>query len=288
MYQNQKANILVLSIVAVLAISLATPTAEATITLTPPDIDWIVITSVQNFVDGTPWTDPWAFEMWVEVVTPGDLDHIDVTGAASFTLSKYGDKEWESGPSSLYSSLAALRDDYPLGTYTLTFEDSFDVFLNSVDLVYSGLPGEPLDIVDFTTYPSTNGQTGISINPTFTWDGVTIGDGDALMLALEDVEDEYFYGEQPVLVTETSWTPAGPLVAGRGYVLEVSVLKVKDWPGSDWPIGSMDYGNDNFGLALMYEHLNEINFTTTPVPGAVFLGAIGVSMVGWLCRHKEQ
>ncbi len=279
MYQNQKANILVLSIVAVLAISLATPVAQADL-----DIDWIVITSIKEYVDGAAWDVPWAFEMWVDVVSPGSLDHIDVTGSATFTIPKYeGSWDWSSG---YYGFLTDLRAAYPLGAYTLNFQNSSDVSLNTVTLDLTGLSEEPsLNPVNFI-YPASDGATGIILNPTLTWTVNGGVDGNALMMFLEDVDDEQFYRADPVAITETEW-PVGPLIAGREYELEVSVCEVKDLgAGPSWPTDTQ--GGDTFSYTLMNEYLNEIEFTTVPVPGAVFLGAIGISMVGWLCRHRAQ
>ncbi len=93
----------------------------------------------------------------------------------------------------------------------------------------------------------------------------------------------------PALMTKTSWTP-GSLLPNHDYDLEVSVLRVKGGKivGDQPVLPTMTVGVDTFEYGLMIEHLNEIEFTTVPVPGAVFLGAIGVGMVGWLCRHRAQ
>ncbi len=183
MYQNQKANILVLSIVAVLAISLATPVAQADL-----DIRGIYITSCKDHLDGTALiTDPWVFEVWMDFVDTGTLHHIDVTppssGSGPFTI--YAD--WWYEPDTDYSTLAALRGDYPTGNYKFEFENSSNENLRTVNLDNSGI-SEPLNAVDFT-YPSENYQTGILLDPTFTWT-VDSGDGDALGMWLWDPDTE--------------------------------------------------------------------------------------------------
>jgi len=279
MFQNQKANILVLSIVAVLAISLATPVAQADL-----DIRGIYISTSKDHLDGTAITDPWVFEMWVDFEDTGTLDHIDVTGSASFTVSKENG-HWEYEPEDDYSTLAALRGDYPEGTYTFDFENISDTVLRTVDLVYSGLsePGGPVNF----TYPSVNHQTGIPLNPMFTWDGVDSEDGDALGMWLWDPDTKNdIYWDAPVSMDTLDWTP-GPLLPNHDYDLEVSVFEVIN-PQEGPALPTMTVGVDEFEYGLMNEYLNEIEFTTTPVPGAVFLGAIGISMVGWLCRHRAQ
>jgi len=263
MFKEQKTNIFVPSILAVLVISLSTPVAKAQL-----NIDWICITSYKTYVDGTPsGAQPWRFEIWVENVDPGSLDHIDVTPpfpATPFTMFEdNGSWGWEA--LSEYSSLVSLRGDYPEGIYTFDFRNISDVLLDFVSLNYSGLPGEPSNPVSFT-YPSVNGQFGISINPTFTWT-VDPGAGDTLMMALEDSLTDELYWDEPVSMTTPSWTP-GPLQSGLGHRLEVSVLKVKDWVGPDWPIATTD-GGDDFGYSPMIEYLNEINFTTMPAIGTL-------------------
>ncbi|MHC4489499.1 MAG: hypothetical protein ACYS9C_17705 [Planctomycetota bacterium] len=280
MSQEQKTCVFALSIAAILVILLVTPVAEAAL-----DIDWITITSVKNYVDSIAGAQPWGFEMWVDVVDPGSLDHIDVTPpspATPFTLSKYnGSWEWDSP--SYYSSLTNLQSAYPLGTYTFQFRNSSNALLDTATFDYSGLPGEPSNPVNFT-YPASDGATGISINPTFTWT-VNSGDGDTLMMALRDViTDEDLYWDAPVLMTTTSWTP-GSLIAGREYGLDVSVLEVKGWGGPDWPT-AMTSGSDEFAYSPMIEYLNEINFTTIPAPGALVLGSIGVGIVGWVRKRR--
>lgn len=270
MYQNQKANILVLSIVAVLVISLATPVAQADL-----DISGIYITSCKDHLDGEALSIPWVFEVWVDFVDRGSLHHIDVTDSASFTI----DDDWYES-STDYSTLTALRGDYPTGNYKFEFEDSSNTVLRTVNFDYSGI-SEPLSAVDFTD-PSENNQTDIPLDPTFTWT-IDPGDGDALGMWLWDpVAMDDVYEDVPVLMTETSWTP-GPLLPNHDYDLEVSVFGIKDGV-----IGTMTVGGDTFECYPLIEHMNEIDFTTVPVPGAVFLGAIGLGMTGWLCRHRAQ
>ncbi|MHC4536334.1 MAG: hypothetical protein ACYS6K_20480 [Planctomycetota bacterium] len=270
MFKEQKTNIFVPSILAVLVISLTTPVVQAAL-----DINWIAITSRKNYVDGIPISaQPWKFEIWVENVDSWSLHHIDVTppgSATPFTMfedsGSLGWWRWDSP--SWYSSLASLRVDYPEGIYTFDFRNISNVQLDTVSLNYSGLPGEPSMPVDFT-YPSVDGQTGISTYPTFTWI-VDAGAGDALLMGLGDDVTGDLYWDAPVSMTTSSWTP-GSLQAGHGYQLSVAVLEVKDWVGPDWPTTTTT-GGDPFAYSLINEYVNEINFTTIPAPlsGWVFM-----------------
>jgi hypothetical protein len=223
-----------------------------------PDIDSIIITSAKEHHDGVPQGGlPWFFEIWIDFVDPGDLHHTDVTkpgGLEPFTTID-GDGDFDS-PSG-YSSLANLRTDYPLGTYVFEFRDASNALLTTVNLDYSDMPGEPANPVNFT-YPSADGQTGVSTTPTLTW---TVDNGHALMMGLEDITtDQDVSWVAPASIGTTSWVPPGPLQSAHEYNLEVSVVQVKDWVGPDWP--TMTVGTDQFRYSLMIEYINSIDFTT--------------------------
>lgn len=232
------------------------------------DIDWIVITSMKQFRDGIAQGDyPWLLDFVVRVVDAGILHHIDVTkpGGVSPFVTLYenaGSDYWgvESPPD--YTSLSELRDACPEGDYKFDFRDSHGRLIKSLDIAYSNLPEEPTAPVNFT-YPDTNGQTGISINPTFTWN-VSSDAGDALMTMVFDGSsdaDNLVYIEPLMSISSTSWTP-GPLSAGQEYDLAVSVANIKDLEdGPAFPTMT-DTTGDTFSYTLMIEYLNEIAFST--------------------------
>ncbi len=269
--KEQKINIYLRSLVVILIISLATPMAKAAF-----DIDWIAMTWYETHLDGIAGVNPWSFEIWVDVVKVGSLDHIDVfkpAGSKFTTLNAGNDWEYEWAG---YSDLGALKVDYPLGSYKFEFYDGSSL-IDTWNAPDSSTLSEPTGLVDFT-YPSVNGQTGISTHPTFTWTGSS--GGDALMMGLFDADH---YLEAPVSIGTLSWTP-GDLTAGHEYDLEVSIINVADWTGPGFP--TVTVGGDTFKHSVMIEHLNEINFTTIPAPGALILGGIGVGLVNWLRRRR--
>jgi len=282
MFKKQKTNILVLCIVAFLVISLVATVAEMEL-----DIDWISITSYKECRKGVPKkTEPCEFDTWAHVIYPGTLHRIDITkqGASSpFMMYEANNPGWwdEWVPSSMieYPSLSALREVYPEGFYTLDFRDIGGGLIKSLSLYYSSLPREPTEPVDFI-YPSMNDQSGIGINPTYTWN-VSPGPGDALMMVLEDLVCR----DVPVSISSISRTP-GSLLAGREYELDISVINIKDLGYGTAPTTTTDYTGDTSLHSLITEHLKEINFSTIPTPGAIVLGCIGVGLVGCLRRCR--
>jgi hypothetical protein len=248
------------------------------------DIDAIYMTSCKDHLDGVPISStPWIFEIWVDIAVQNGLDHIDVNlpagGLPDFTIY---DGDWEYESTTDYSSLTALQDDYPTGDYLFSFEDSGNVVLRTFTLDYTGL-SEPLNPVNFT-YPSDNGQTGISTTPTFTWT-VDPNAGDALgMWVWDPVENEDKYWDAPVSMDTTSWQP-GFLDPNHAYDLEVSVFRVKDGePGPSLP--TMEVDGDTFAYGLLIEHLNEIEFTTVPEP--VTVGLLGFGSLALLCTPSKR
>ena len=232
----------------------------------PADIEWIMIMTECEHVDGVEKTLPWDFEIEVSVLERGALHHIDVIKPgetiASHTFLEEEANLWVFDPPK-YPSLEALRADFPEGIYTLELRDFFNTLLTTVSLDYSGL-SEPA-CVDFT-YPSVNGQTDVSVNPTFEWT-IEHSDGDVLALGIDDVAmEEQVYGAWPESITTESWNP-GPLLPSRAYELDVSVSRVVDWVGPDMP--TMTVEGDEFAYILTFDCHNEITFTTESAPSTL-------------------
>ena len=243
---------------AILGISLVTPVAKGL------DIERISMCSQKDHLDGTAVIIPWRFEVDIHLGDPGTLHYIDVippTGGTPFTIYEdSGDWEYHSSPT-LYPTLTALQAVYPTGQYTFDFRDSSNVQLNYVELNYSDIdnPGSPVDF----TYPSDNGQTGISTNPTLTWT-IDSGAGDVLGMALYDDYGE-IYRNIPAPMETLSWQP-GPLDLVQNYWLYVTVAMVKDWAGA---IPTMTVDGDEFEYLLHIGYMNKIGFTTAEVVAIV-------------------
>ena len=228
------------------------------------DIDRLGISACKQFRDGVaqgPY--PWSLDIGVSVADPGALHHVEITKPADSDpfVTLYEEAAppgwWSCSLDDDYASLSALRVVYPEGTYTFDFLDSGGVLIKSLSINYTDLPGEPTEPVEFT-YPSTNGQSGISVNPTFTW-SVSPDAGDALMMCVDN--DEVVYFVAPVSIASTSWTP-GHLLAHHNYELDVFVVNIKDWAGGPAFPTMTDGTGDTFCYSHTIEYLNEIVFTT--------------------------
>jgi hypothetical protein len=232
--------------------------------ISPPlDIERIGIMTECEYVDGIPnGPYPWDFEIEVLVSDPGELHHINVTNPISALVESETIYETEPGlwgfdpPKD--ASLSDLREKYPEGNYTFEFYDSENSLLKTVYIGYSDLSA-PASPVDFT-YPSSNGETGVSTDPTFTW---TIAEnaGDILGPGIDDEETGslvYYGGLVPM--TTLSWSP-GLLEPDHDYHLDVTVSKIKDWAGPD-NLPTMAVGDDEFTYYLTFDYINTISFTT--------------------------
>ena len=173
---------------------------------------------------------------------------------------------WDFSTPEKHASLTELRTVFPLGTYTFDFYDSSNNKLDSVSLDYSitDIPSVPVDF----TYPSVDGQAGISTYPTFIWT-VDPDAGDVLIVAMKEAV-ETIYWDAPVSMTTTSWTP-GILSAGHEHELDLSVLEAQDWTGPGWPAKTTN-GGDSFACSLINEYLNEVSLLTAPgLSGLVYM-----------------
>jgi hypothetical protein len=256
MLENQRSQVFVFGIMAILGFSLATPAANAAL-----DIERIYMSYSKDYLDGTAISDPWFFMAMIDFADTGTLASIEMTlpdGVTTYSLdNENGTWEYRSWPA-VYPTLSAVQRDYPEGIYTFDFRDGSGSLIKTVQLDYSGL-GEPDSPVDFT-YPSDNGQTGISTLPTFTWT-VDSGAGDALVVSLDDYSDI----PVPIFVPmdTLSWKP-GPLNPEQDYRLYVDILRIKDWTGGrGFP--TMTVGGDKFEYVLDIGNHNDIAFRTGPL-----------------------
>jgi hypothetical protein len=229
----------------------------------PLDIERIGIMTELEYLDGSadgPY--PWDFEIEVLVSNPGELHHINVTNPPGAlieaeTIYQTGPNSWVFDPDK-DTSLSDLRQKYPEGIYMLEFCNSDNSVIKTVLLDYSGLSA-PASPVDFT-YPSSNGETGVSTNPTYMW-VVAENAGDILAPGIDDEEtgEQVYYGGL-VPMTTLSWSP-GLLEPDHDYHLDVTVSKIKNWAGPD-NLPTMVVEDDEFISYLTFDYINTIYFTT--------------------------
>lgn len=283
MFKKQKSGILALCIVAFLVISLAITLTEMEL-----DIDWTGITSYKEYRDDVPRdTEPGEFDNWAHVIDADTLHRIDITKPCAFspfmTMYEASNLSWWDKwcPSFVieHPSRSALRAVCSEGFCTLDFHSIGGGLSKNLSFDYSSLANEPTGAADFI-YPSMNDKSGISINLTLML-SISPGAGDALMMVLENL----VYRDVPVSISSILRTP-GFILAGREHEPDIPVINI-NYCGAGTAFPTMtDYTGDTSSYSLMTEYPNEINFSTTPVPGALVLGGVGIGVVGWLRRRR--
>jgi hypothetical protein len=256
MLKKQKNQVFVFGVAAILCFSLAAPAAKAAL-----DIERIYMSYSEDYLDGTAIVDPWFFMAMIDFADTDNLASTEMTlpdGSTTFSLdNENGIWEYRSWPT-VYPTLTAVQTDYPEGIYTFYFRDGSGSLIKSVQMDFSGLaePGSPVDF----TYPSENGQTGISTLPTFTWT-VDSGAGNAMVVSLDDNSEV----PVPIFVPmdTLSWKP-GPLNPEQDYRFYVDILRIKDWKGSrGFPTTTVD--GDKFEYVFDIGYHNDIAFVTGPL-----------------------
>jgi hypothetical protein len=163
---------------------------------------------------------------------------------------------WEFDPDK-DASLSDLRQKYLEGIYIFEFCDSDNSVLKTLYLDYRDLSA-PASPVDFT-YPPSNGETGVSTDPTFAWN-IAPDAGDILAPGIDDeATGDHVYGAL-VPMTTLSWSP-GSLEPDHDYHLDVTVSRIKDWAGPD-NLPTMVVEDDEFIYYLTFDYINTIYFTT--------------------------
>lgn len=260
MLKNQRSQVFVFGIVAILGFSLATPAANAAL-----DIERIYMFYSEDCVDGTPHINPWVFGARIDFADTDSLASIEMTlpdGVTTYSLdNENGIWEYWSWPTE-YPTLSALRTDYPEGIYTFYLRDGSGSLLTSVQMDFSGLveAGSPVDF----TYPSDSDQTGISTLPTFTWT-VDSGAGDVMVIALEEYSATHVPTLDPIFVPmdTLSWR-LGPLKPEQNYRFSVDIARIKDWKaGRGFPTMTVD--GDKFEYSLDIGNHNDMMFRTGPL-----------------------
>ena len=257
----------------------------------PMDLTWVDIGIAYELRAGVPRSAfPWDFEIEVQAAGPSDLHHVDITkpGEVDPFTTIYGtddpgdEYEWQFNPPQ-HASLADLRANYPEGVYTLHLRDSSNALLRTIEIDSSGVP-LPTEAATFT-YPSVDGQTGVSTNPTFTWTlDPEAGDAHSMALEIMPSEEEVAAAGRWFPTTVLSWSP-GPLLPYQEYMLWSDVRSVKGWTPEGWPMTTID--GDEFVALAQITFDNEIYFTTgvIPAPAVLALAALGTGLVGWLRRR---
>ncbi|MCK4292568.1 MAG: hypothetical protein KAY65_05185 [Planctomycetes bacterium] len=152
-----------------------------------------------------------------------------------------------------YNSLDELRNDFPTGDYTFSFNNGAD----SATLNHNPIQPTGFAVI---TYPADDGATDVPLNPTITWQSC-VGYGDAVAVYIWDEMRDTRHWTGFIDIAQTSWM-AGPLGAAHLHELEAVVF---DGTAS-LPYSRATFGGDSFIYTDLFEYENSISFTTTGTP----------------------
>ncbi|MCK4822660.1 hypothetical protein KA005_43255 [bacterium] len=219
------------------------------------DIVNVDIWHSKDYYDGLPIDQskyaltPWDFGIGVQGI---GITSVSVTLPNSNTLDleDIGDGEWEIEIIDFNSATEWLTD-YPMGTYTFSFNGGSD----SVAVVHNET--EPGGIANIT-FPDNDANDVPYENPVFTWDSC-VGLGDSLRLHVGDellVESIF---KEALPATATSVTITGLLPARHCYF---GIDLCNTTKGDETTVGG-----DSFWYVSNFTHFNEVEFQTLPIPG---------------------
>lgn len=233
------------------------------------DVTEIGILEYKDYWDGTAITNPYGIEVWVN---GSNITSVSVTDphSGNHSLTDWGGGQWGFDDGG-FASLVALEASYGNGNYAFNFNSGED----TVTIDYQNT--EPSGFANITN--PTDGQTGVGLNPTYTWDSAA-GYGEALgMWVIEDpsgVADDIYENVPEYNTALTSWQP-GSLSELTEYEFELSVFKAQ---GGSVQALSTD-GSDDFDYYGLFDYTNIVGFTTIPEPATALslLGMMGLYFV---------
>lgn len=218
------------------------------------DIEAIHISHSKDYYNGVPIdqsmyaSTPWDFEIFVQGT---GITSVSVTLPDSNTLGleDFGEGEWGIEVFD-FNSDAEWLTDYPMGTYTFSFNDASD----SVAVVHN--EAEPGGVANIT-YPQVDASDVSYANPVFTW-GSCVGLGNELHLQVEDDIVEGIFRED-LPATATSVVITGLMPSRHCYF----GIDLDNTTRGD----EITAGGDSFWYSSRCGHFNEVEFQTLPIPG---------------------
>jgi hypothetical protein len=265
---------------AIAALALFAPSARAL------DIDSIEVLWLTDQVAGTPITDPFGMEIFVELLNDTNLGRIEVVtpgaGIGSFDLTNGGSGLSYEIPGSVttaFATSATLFGDFPGGSWTFNFRDGSDAIVDSFNILLN--PSEVTDLLAVTN-PAHMGS--FDDGDALTWSdcsGCTSGNrivGVAIDVP-SDSEVDFFTTTD---LTTTSWTPTN-LTVGNAVEFEMILGNYSHAQTSEQTTGL-----DGFTFLAGYENINAVSATVIPEPCTGLLLATSLGALGIQRRHRSR
>lgn len=223
------------------------------------DIESAELAASVDRVDGVLLPAPYSFDVTVTGVNIVGVTLQTPNGATHALI--LVDGEWQYHKHNLASLVAMSNDsDVGFGTFVFTFFGPGGVTETASAVFDPGL-SDPHSGYASISFP-TNGQTGVSSHPTFTWTCANPPCGSfAWYLEVFPVSGIGLgYDEGFLIPTSSEWTP-GPLSGGTQYGLWISSGTILG-PGIPQSLSTTP-GGDAFDYVPGFETVNQLEFTTS-------------------------
>jgi len=238
-------------------------------------VDEIALGYDAFYFDGTLGSYAFEVEMFsnAEEVTAARIRLPD--GSTWVDLSDMGNGDWELFAGGYLSEAGRNTAGYTNGTYRIEFTGTASE-VDFIDVLFA--PTDPVGFADITSH--SNGQTGVSLNPTVSWTCVGCTADSLGFFVGEQLTDNDVFELENQPVGADSANP-GPLLGLTDYLLETELIVDELTAGALTDgLRTVDYLEESFAV-------NIVSITTVPEPGTASLLALGLVGMVAVRRHRR-
>ena len=245
----------------------------------------VTIETQQNATNGL--ADPAGYQQVFTVDAAAGILSISITTSNNQSYSLTPDMlstHWEYD-SQRYTTLGALRGDYPTGSYTLSI--SYPGGTDTATLPFNPIQPTPTSSFIQPVYPTATGSVSAGPTQLFTWPQVTGGNisetGFGISADLEYPDDIKIAQSGILPIDATSWQPSALLSPSTQYEFQVGVYNEDPHSGTLYTTG-----NSSFAYYGVFGNVNNTLFTAAAVPEPSTLALLGVGVVMILAFFRRR